>query len=368
MLLHLLEDEKFVDTVIDQFEAVAPGQIIYFVEIIQPDGSLKYVKSRNPNIVFAKVGSMQFLEITGNLENYNAVVLHNFYNSYKQQIVANAPSHIYFHWMAWGADLYGLPSIKRKLLLPLTRRIAERDLSLKNKVGLFLYNHFRFLHLFTYRFRKKVDHPGLIELALYRKIKSVSTVVPTEYELVRKYISKHIKYITFKYGCIEELTGYHFDVICDGDDFLIGNSTSATSNHLDAFQLIRNLPLNNRKVIVPLSYGEKSTIEAVLTRGMKYFNNSFCPLIDFMPLDEYNRVLSSCSNVVMAHTRQQAMGNILIALWKGARVYLHPMNPVYSFLKQKGIIVYKLNEVKNFLELPNPEYLSSFNRPLIKDI
>ena len=59
-------------------------------------------------------------------------------------------------------------------------------------------------------------------------------------------------------------------------------------------------------------------------------------------LDEYNKMLSTCSVAIMNHYRQQAVGNIIALVYSGAKVYLSSQNTVYHFLKRIGCNVYSV--------------------------
>ena len=61
-----------------------------------------------------------------------------------------------------------------------------------------------------------------------------------------------------------------------------------------------------------------------------------------MPYKEYCDIISSCSNVIMFHERQQAMGNVRHGLWSGSRVFLSDSGLVYKFYKDLGINVFSV--------------------------
>ena len=75
---------------------------------------------------------------------------------------------------------------------------------------------------------------------------------------------------------------------------------------------------------------------------MKIFKNSFKPIEEFMPLHDYRELTSSCNSVIMYHIRQQALGNIFMSLFQGMRVFLNSKSLTYSYLKDKGMIIFDL--------------------------
>jgi len=62
-------------------------------------------------------------------------------------------------------------------------------------------------------------------------------------------------------------------------------------------------------------------------------------------VDEYIEIISTCSIVVMNHLRQQAVSNIVIMLYLGAKVFLDNQNPVYGFLKDQDAYIYRIEEL-----------------------
>ncbi|HCC8073849.1 TPA: hypothetical protein M8J30_005062, partial [Klebsiella aerogenes] len=58
--------------------------------------------------------------------------------------------------------------------------------------------------------------------------------------------------------------------------------------------------------------------------------------------------------VIMNHIRQQGVGNIISMIYFGAKVFLRLENPTFSFLKEKGIKLYSVQELEN-----EPSLLSS---------
>ena len=61
----------------------------------------------------------------------------------------------------------------------------------------------------------------------------------------------------------------------------------------------------------------------------------------------------------MPHKRQQGVGNIIVLLNLGAKVYLDKSNLLYSFLKEHGFFVFCLEEIgsADFLAELTPEQI-----------
>jgi hypothetical protein len=127
-----------------------------------------------------------------------------------------------------------------------------------------------------------------------------------------------------------------------GNDILVGNSAASENNHLEVFALLKELNLDDRRIVVPLSYGDEPYAAEICRIGTQMFGQRFVPLRQFMPLEEYYAAISTCKVVVMNHIRQQALGNISAAVFKGAKVLLRPENPIFLQFREMGVNVFAI--------------------------
>ncbi len=121
---------------------------------------------------------------------------------------------------------------------------------------------------------------------------------------------------------------------------LVGNSAHQTSHHEEVFRKLKKLKDQNFKVICPLSYGSKSHAKEISELGFSFFGKRFVPLMDFMNLDDYLKILSEVDIAIFAHKRQQAMGNFINLLGLGKTIYMNNDVTHYSFFKELGVIVF----------------------------
>ena len=66
-----------------------------------------------------------------------------------------------------------------------------------------------------------------------------------------------------------------------------------------------------------------------------------------MPLSDYTKLMQTCKVVIMNHYRQQAVGNIISAVYLGAKVFLNKENSAYLYLKGLGCPIYEITEDLN---------------------
>ena len=362
MLLHICDDEKFIDYIINTFISLLPDENIF---VIVTNGSeLKHVKSKNLNIIVVEKNSLISLKILKELESFDAVILHNLIDYYKREIVFNAPKNVKFHWMCWGADIYNFAPLHRSILGDNEKGILKSKTNLNYKIGKRLELLFPFLnHVISknksgsfYYFKK-----------IAKKIDSVSTVLPNEINTIRKYFNKNINYIPFKYGTIESLLN-DTQTICSGNNFLIGNSATLSNNHYEALEILYNLNITNYKIYMPLSYGDNEYASIISEHGKQMFGNKFFPVMEFLPITEYNKIFNSCGNVIMNHYRQQGIGNIITAIWKGCRLFLNKKGAAYNYLKSQGVKIFEIEDLNRLVNLESSEKLAAYNRPIIEAI
>jgi hypothetical protein len=258
-------------------------------------------------------------------------------------MISQAPAHVVVAWSGWGADFYHLlPGGENALLGPKTREIARR-MSMKAASQ----HPLAFAKWLLRSVRREyVRHTQL--LPALKRIELFSAPIQDDYVLLKSALGKCFPalYGQINYGSVEQTFAIGGAALC-GQDILVGNSASLTNNHVEAFLQLAKHDLSGRKVVVPLSYGDPAYREVILKYGSKILGEHFDPVINFMPLAEYNKRISRCSVVVMNHRRQQALGNIGTLVYKGAKLFLDERNVVYKFMQRRGAHVFSTSMLEN---------------------
>jgi hypothetical protein len=332
MILHIVVDDKFIDMAYNMFERVNQNNNEFMVVTNQK--VFKYIKTTP----ITKVSPLEFLtkSFANSLLKYEFVVLH-WLDDMKIQLLLNAPKNVKFVWIGWGGDYYNF--INKPLYLPQTQNLINNsnqeinEISFKQKIKNFIKQKF---------FLKKIEN---IE-SIINRINYFAPVLEEDYELLSKSFSSFTpKYMDWNYGSLEDDILKNQQWIITGEDILVGNSATAENNHLDTFEILKSIDLHNRKIICPLSYGDPIYGKYISKSGQHIFGDDFVPLMDFMPIDKYNQIISNCSIAIMNHLRQQAVGNIIAMMYFGAKVFLNKDNPVYWFFKKNGAIVFTMEEL-----------------------
>ena len=354
--IHIFDDDKFIDITIDLFEKVIPNQSTYYVN--KKDNNYRYVKSNLvSNIELSN--EQNILNFSKTLNDSPKVVLIHAIDGSKQSLISKLDTKHTVVWFVWGYDIYNnFKFLEGDTFLPLTRAYFNKSKTFLVKVIEAIFNHSLSL--------KYIEYLSLIERVLgdnlvtrtinelypinyFRTIKKIDFVVPVvepEMKIIKK-LGINPQFAPFTYGSIEQLTaGISEFSLKDQKNILVGNSASLSSNHLDTFEQLAKIKLDNRLIITPLNYGDKGDyLKLVKENGETLFGESFVPLIEFKPLVEYNKIIKSCGIAIFNHVRQQAVGNILATCYLGAKVFLNEKSPVYEHFKNLGIIIFGMNEL-----------------------
>lgn len=336
MILHIVSDNIFVDMAYRVFETVYPGKNEFI--LAERNNKLKYIK--NTPVDYVHRLNIIKKSFSDNLKNYEMVILHGM-DDFKMQCVLKADSSIKFVWIGFGGDYYKHSILSDELLLPKTLKLKEE---LEN-----FYKLNQMANKFLFKLKKlikKILFEENNELETINKIKFFSPVLKEEFNLVKEKVPNFKpKYLSWNYGSLEDLIKGFEGFGVTEQNILLGNSASFSNNHLDAIEFLSKIDLEGKKVICPLSYGDLNYGKSILVAGNETWGKNFIPLIDFMPIDKYIELISSCSIVIMNHLRQQALGNIITMMYLGAKVFLDERNILYHFFKNEGAHVFSTQQL-----------------------
>lgn len=349
MILHLLTDDKFADYVITQFSLTEASSEFVLIPI---NNKLELVKQINRCIVI-QYNSPEFTTLLNKLDQYSGVVFHGlFWGSWQIPVLEKLPSHVKTAWYFWGGEIYSRENLFTSNLAPITKALYSIRKMLKGT---------------------KVDTSWEIPIYLLKKINYFSTSIHEEYEYVKQYTGASFKHLWYTCYSIEETIGPLKDCQCEGNNVMIGNSSSIKNNHLDIiWEILKSGTLSKLKkikVIIPLSYGETWVRKIMLRLGNLLFGKQLQPLVSFMPLNEYNSLMLSCSTLILGYTQPAGQGNIITALWLGMRVYLSEKSMAYTFFKRIGTKVFSLeSELKIYQFTPLSKEERDENRRILSEL
>lgn len=331
-IANFIIDEKFIDSQIEYQDLTN--------DVCQHD--YYYVGNRPYRFIKKypdRVKRLRVKEVLGVVKNYDAVFLHSIYGM-PFDLIPSIDKRIKVFWFSWGYDIYNTPApsplVKIDLYHPKTLCYIKKD-----KIGI-IYNKLM-------RFREILKKRGSNNYyKAIRRIDFFSGIIPEEYELVKRYFSEFRASQTYYSYCnvsqfkLFDAVDGNFEL---GNNIIIGNSTAYTNNHLDVFDTIADLDLGSRKIIVPLSYSPNPRYVATLKeKGEALFGANFRALTDFLPLDEYNKIFTSCGFCIYGIERQQALGNIINGLFFGCKIFFYKTSILYKHYQQLGVKVFSIED------------------------
>lgn len=331
-ILHLVSDEKFIPFATELFASIPDTKNSYLIVVGDSTKPLKYIRNADKKNI---VDKHLIAKISAETYPHDAIVIH-YLDALKIRIIDQLNTSAPIVWSGWGGDYYeAFTALRSGILGAETKKLDQQIQSA-------LPFREKFVGVFRKIKRNTIDEFRAIKFI--GKIDYFSAPIPNDFNVIKDAIPIKADYLQINYGSVEKT----FDVgpsMAVGDDILVGNSASASNNHLEIFSALRKIDLGSRNVIVPLSYGCAKYRDHIIEAGRKIFGNKFIPMVDFVPLETYNTQISNCSLVVMGHRRQQAVGNIATMLYKGARIFIEQSTTTYQFLKSQGAIIFSMEDL-----------------------
>lgn len=335
-ILHIAVDEKFINSAKYIFNKAFPNKNSYLIYIHHPNAQLKHVEKDNDTEVDTFKEGFDS-KAAAKTEKFDLVILHGLFD-FTCAIFSKAKNKEKFIGLFWGGEIYDNKNLYGKSIYGNKTKLLGKWLKLLSFKKEMLHK----TRINNYTQYKIENH----QRESLKELKYFALFIKEEYDAFKKLelLSSSCQYLYYSYLPLEFALGNYIDSKIEGNNILVGNSATPSNNHLEAFSLIKKIDLKGRNVIVPLSYGQKDYAKHIIRFGKNAFGKQFVPLVDFMPLEEYNKILSSCSIVIMNQYRQQAIGNVLASIWMGGKAFLDPKNALYHYLKRVGISVFSTTE------------------------
>lgn len=128
---------------------------------------------------------------------------------------------------------------------------------------------------------------------------------------------------------------------------VVGNSSTDENQHLEVFDLLKEMHLNGVEIWCPLSYGDMEYQTQVIAKGRELFGEAFHPITEYMPYEKYLDFLSSCSVGIYNCNRQQGMGNISMLVNMGKKVYMRSDTAMWDHYKSFGYRIYDVADLSS---------------------
>lgn len=325
-ILLLLSDLRGIDRLIASFQTYFPD--FHVVPLIFADG--REILNCPPDCIL--VSRPMFNQFVSDFDFSGVHALFvSFMTTEKLLFIKRAPLNIKLIWSIPGGDLYN-----RYLRYFGYHLLYEENKNLKYIVGKII----RWL-------------PRRLEFDYLLKRCSAIASAKCDYALIEKFstnganLPAHIYAIAYPMpNMLGSLYGLPF-AEHDEAKVIVGNSASRTNNHLYLLRFLRSINIDKLHFSLLLSYGDsdKRYINRVVTAYKKSLGDNVSFVTDYVPLREFNNRLLTATHFVYGNWRQEAVGNILTAFYLGGKVYLSRYNPLLDDFRQKGFIVFCLEDI-----------------------
>jgi hypothetical protein len=350
MNIHLIDDEKFLDTFIERFDEYHSDNL-YLVITKQNDQKLNHIKKNAKKVTKINIETFEWEKFFNKIGPDDKLIIHflkgpKVYFAYKLLNKISIP----VYWVFYGAELY--------------KNLSDRN----------LYD------LYDYGFQTKKTQRLKLKLKFYTKLffkndyfnyvlKNINFFCfwnEYDYDLAKKHLNGNFKFHFFRYFMFDISEISQRKETQKELNVLLNNSASITGNHLTVLKDLNEKNIINSldKLVVPLSYGSVTHGQVVLEEGSLIARDVFYPILDFLPKQKYFNLIRSCKIAIFAHRRQEAGNNIFFMLGIGAKVFLRKENNIYSYLTDKGYKVFdydQINSIEDFEELSKAEKLINYN-------
>lgn len=297
---------------------------------------------------FAVQGVENLFSASGELEdklkdgNFDILIVH-FLRDTVVRALLNVNVTIPVIWFFWGGDAFSMGKFYNTFLTPKSRK-ARIEVAFKTSIASGCRNVLKDLIPHTVDWDSKVKS----KIKVMSSFDWIVPIIPEDFDILRsaypiKANSMHLNYIS---PSIEGAKSTN----PTGENILLGNSASFTNNHLDAIDMLGEMDLAGRKVIIPLSYGNAKYAKVVSDYALRHLGDKAYPLKDFMPFDQYSAMMSSCNVLILNHFRQQALGNVVHAFMSGMKVCIPSKSALYDHLVGLGFIITALDGNKLSLD------------------
>lgn len=328
-ILHIMHDEKFIDIFVDKFfEDGMVNTIIILKDNIRYQG--KHINSIIKIVPF----SAPYFELSKSQSKYDFIFLYNL--DYEKAFLVN---HIFngglpkLIWNFFGTEIYNNTSFPffKNLYSPNTRKLITNNI---------IFNYKKPLRYIKY-FIKGRSTPSKEVIRAMKKITYLAWYSEEEYEYLKKKVDFLPPFLQYPLDNIVPKLVQRGPTSCY--NILLGNSSAPENNHLDILLFLEDLGFKG-KVIIPFSYGGNMAYKVNLRNRSKLINLQLKFLEDFLQYYEYISEISNCQIAIYNSFRQMAIGNILISIKNGSKIYLSERNISYIWLKNFGFIIFSIEK------------------------
>ena len=176
-----------------------------------------------------------------------------------------------------------------------------------------------------------------------RRVHSVSTLLGSAFPalsyLPSGVATLHSWYNAFDYAQYEGLKANG-----RADAIILGNSAGIAGNHLDGMHWLRNTT-RTQEIRPVFVYGSKRVRWVLDAVGRWRFGARWNPLRSRMSREDYLQWMCGSFAIVLPARRSVSAGTLFLSLWMGQKVVMHPLNPLFQAMREKGFVLFDMEQM-----------------------
>jgi hypothetical protein len=196
--LHISHDDKFIDYFINDFKFSSISNK-YLIYTESHNTQLKHIKSKS--VIKLKKDSSEFINITTNLEEYDAVFIHYLTPFLANEVILKSKKKDIFLLMFWGAEVFMHPEFINDFYLPSTKELLN-TIIIKKKFN-FAFKP-KNLMLEFQKYNNENYNARLIKKSLQR-INYFCHWISEDYNMIRNKFNLNAKHLNFFYNVMQSI-------------------------------------------------------------------------------------------------------------------------------------------------------------------
>lgn len=311
-IVHLHLDKKFISESERFISSEFDNVTLYIGE--RESSLFKY----NFDVVTLDKSEKSIRAISNHFKGVDLVIFYSLTDFY-YKLIKHIPQKTKLGWRFFGSELYN--DLKKDLLTKKTKEVNS-SLNFNVKKKSFFKKILNINSFFNNKIRIRNRRLTLNRIDIFFGL----------YEEEFKFLKKHFDLP----DCFVRLNipmNYYPETFYSGNKnkIIIGNSRNKWNNHLDIIDIFKSMKSNKYQLIIPFNYGEISEYSKAVESRISLLPNTFL-LKEFLSSSEYITLFKEVAALIVNSKRQMAVGNILIAIKNGVKIYLNKENSYYTYL------------------------------------
>lgn len=222
-------------------------------------------------------------------------------------------------WLEWGADLYSWKQ--------------------GNGMKAFLKNYIRYKFRSSLKYVICIFPPDVIYLKnTFPNFKGRVFCAPYFTYPIGKEVLSYNPNSTLKDSIVNKKTIF----------IQIGQNAQSTLNHIDVIKVLGKFKNENIRLVIPLSYGgDKEYVKRVECYAREVFDDKAIILKEYLPKDEYFKIMDRIAIAIFNSKRQCALGNIHALNCRNVKLYIPKDSVMFDWFCDNGVPVNDYYNISN---------------------